>query len=60
MASYITRFAQRLRDQRGATAAEYALLAALIAVVIVAAVTAIGLAVSDLFSDPQLNDALQP
>jgi pilus assembly protein Flp/PilA len=38
-------------DERGATAAEYALIASLIAVVIVAAVILLGGAVSGLFSE---------
>ena len=46
---------ERLRSTRGATAAEYALLLATIAVVIVLAVTAFGQAVSNLFQTyPQL------
>ena len=38
------------RDDRGATAVEYGLMVGLIAVVIVAAVTAFGIAVNDLSS----------
>jgi pilus assembly protein Flp/PilA len=38
-------------SERGATAVEYALMAALIAIVIVTAVTALGTAVSSLFAD---------
>ena len=38
------------RDQRGATAIEYGLIAALIAVVIIGAVTALGTGVSDNFN----------
>lgn len=38
-----------MRDERGATAVEYAILASLIAVVIIVAVTAFGLATRDLF-----------
>jgi pilus assembly protein Flp/PilA len=38
------------RDEEGATAAEYAILAALIAVVIVVAVTAVGTSVNGLFN----------
>jgi len=41
----------RWSDDRGATAAEYALIAALIAVVIVAAVTFLGLSTRGLFND---------
>ena len=40
------------RPDRGATAAEYAVVASLIAVVIVGAVTALGLAVQGLFVFP--------
>jgi pilus assembly protein Flp/PilA len=47
------------RDESGATAVEYALMAALIALVIVAAVTALGLNLSDLFNDRALHGALQ-
>lgn len=40
------------RDELGATAVEYGLMVALIAVVIIAGVTAFGFAVSDLFLIP--------
>ena len=40
-----------VRDERGATAIEYALLASLIALVIIGTVTAIGLALSGLYAD---------
>jgi pilus assembly protein Flp/PilA len=40
----------RLAEDRGATAVEYALMVALIAVVIIAAVTLIGTSASDKFS----------
>lgn len=40
---------QRLRSEEGATAVEYALMVALIAVVIIVAVTFLGLATSDKF-----------
>jgi pilus assembly protein Flp/PilA len=40
------------RDERGATAVEYGLLVAFIAIVIISAVTLFGLAVSDLFLVP--------
>lgn len=39
-----------IQDESGVTAIEYAMIAALIAVVIVAAVQALGLKVSDLFT----------
>ncbi|GAA1450119.1 hypothetical protein GCM10009641_81850 [Mycobacterium cookii] len=40
------------RDERGATAVEYGLMVAMIAIVIIAGVTFFGLAVSDLFLIP--------
>lgn len=40
------------RDERGATAVEYGLMVALIAIVIIGAVSTFGLAVSDLFLIP--------
>jgi Flp pilus assembly pilin Flp len=43
---------RRPESDRGATAAEYALIASLIAVVIIGAVTALGLAVAGLFGFP--------
>ncbi len=43
---------RRTRDERGATAVEYGLMVALIAVVIIAGVTAFGIAVSGLFFIP--------
>lgn len=49
-----------MRDDSGATAAEYAIVAALIAVGIAAAVGALGSSVSDLFTNPTLHDALAP
>ena len=48
----------RVREQVGATAVEYALMLALIAVVIIAAVTTLGTNTSDLYADPALNGAL--
>jgi pilus assembly protein Flp/PilA len=42
---------QFLRDERGATAIEYALIASLIGMVIIGAVTAIGGALSGTFTD---------
>ncbi|ACV68459.1 Flp family type IVb pilin [Desulfohalobium retbaense] len=38
-------------DEQGATATEYAIMISLIAVVIIVAVTALGLATNDLFSE---------
>ena len=40
-----------LFDEEGATAAEYAIMISLIAVVVIAAVAALGLAVNSLFSE---------
>lgn len=40
------------RDERGATAVEYGLMVALIAIVIIGGVTLFGVAVSDLFRIP--------
>lgn len=40
------------RDERGATAVEYGLMVALIAIVIIGAVSLFGVAVSDLFHVP--------
>lgn len=48
----------RASNQVGATAAEYALMVGLIAIVIIGAVTTLGLNVEALFSDPNLLDAL--
>jgi pilus assembly protein Flp/PilA len=47
---------QRLRSEEGATAIEYALMVALIAVVIILAVTFLGIATSDKFQ--QVGDAV--
>lgn len=43
--------AAALRDDRGATAVEYGLMVALIAIVIIVAVTALGTNLSSLFND---------
>ena len=43
-------FVNLLRDENGATAIEYGLIAALIAVVIITAVTAVGTALSTTFN----------
>ena len=42
----------RRRDERGATAVEYGLMVALIAIVIIGGVATFGLAVSDLYKIP--------
>lgn len=47
MSKFVTRF---LKDESGATAIEYGLIVALIAVVIIAAVTAIGGTLNDTFT----------
>lgn len=46
------RFVRCGRDERGATAVEYGLMVAMIAIVIISAVAAFGVAVSDLFEIP--------
>lgn len=46
----LTRLMQLFRDEEGATALEYGLLAALIAAVIIGAVTALGTKVSSTFN----------
>lgn len=53
---YITWVMQRLRSEEGATAIEYALMVALIAVVIILAVTFLGIATSEKFQ--QVGDAV--
>ncbi len=45
-------------DDSGATAVEYALMIALIAIIIFGAVTLLGGSVNDLFRDEQLSTAL--
>jgi len=47
-----------LREEEGPTAVEYAIMLALIIVVCVSAITALGSNVSNKFSDPTLNAAL--
>jgi pilus assembly protein Flp/PilA len=53
---FIALVVQRLRSEEGATAIEYALMVALIAVVIILAVTFLGIATSDKFQ--QVGDAV--
>lgn len=48
MSKFVTRF---LKDESGATAIEYGLIAALIAVVIIGAVTALGTNISARFNE---------
>jgi pilus assembly protein Flp/PilA len=50
LALWWTDLKERLSEDRGATAVEYALMVALIAVVIIAAVTLVGNSASDKFS----------
>lgn len=59
MVSLLPRRGGTARDQRGATSTEYALLASLIAITIIAAVTLLGQEVAALFS-PDLLNALLP
>ncbi|MEV7131411.1 Flp family type IVb pilin [Arthrobacter sp. NPDC093128] len=47
----------RLREEKGATAVEYGIMVALIAVVIIVAVTLLGSTLSDTFSGIQCNVA---
>ena len=51
-------FLNFINDTEGATAVEYALMLAAIAAVLVVAVTALGTALIDLFSDESLNSAM--
>ncbi|MDZ4364616.1 MULTISPECIES: Flp family type IVb pilin [Brevundimonas] len=48
MTKFVSRF---VKDESGATAIEYGLIAALIAVVIIAAVTALGTTISEKFTE---------
>jgi pilus assembly protein Flp/PilA len=58
MLSLYTNLAVRLRrDEKGATAVEYGIMVALIAVVIIVAVTLLGTTLSDTFSNIQCNVA---
>lgn len=50
MLSLYTNLSVRLRSEKGATAVEYGIMVALIAVVIIAAVTLLGGSLTDLFS----------
>ncbi|SFT42061.1 Flp family type IVb pilin [Arthrobacter sp. ov118] len=54
MRSFLSAFATRLRrDQHGATAVEYGIMVALIAVVIIVAVTTLGGTLNDMFTQVQ-------
>jgi pilus assembly protein Flp/PilA len=55
MSKFVTRF---LKDESGATAIEYGLIAALIAVVLVTALTALGNNLNDAFT--QISEAVAP
>lgn len=44
-------FQELIRDESGATAIEYGLIAALVAVVIIGALSALGTSLSDLFTE---------
>jgi pilus assembly protein Flp/PilA len=54
----LARVAVRLAPQEGATAVEYALMVALIAIVLVAAVTLLGQATNSAYSDSTLVNTL--
>jgi pilus assembly protein Flp/PilA len=47
-------------DEAGATAVEYGVMVALIAVAIIITLTAVGVSLDTMFADPILNDALTP
>jgi pilus assembly protein Flp/PilA len=49
MTKYIAKFQTRIASERGATAVEYGLMVALIAIVIIAAVTMLGTNLNGLF-----------
>ena len=51
MRKILSQLTHLLQDEAGVTAIEYALIAALIAVVIIASVTSVGQAVLELFND---------
>jgi len=53
----LTKLAQFLRDEDGPTAVEYAVMLALIIVVCISAITALGGNASDTFSNASLNIA---
>jgi len=58
MLSHLVKFQAKvaaLRDERGATAVEYGLMVALIAIVIITAVTLLGGNLSSLFNDVATN-----
>jgi pilus assembly protein Flp/PilA len=51
IASFLVHAGARLRKEDGATAVEYGLIVALIAAVIIVAVTALGVRIGDVFCD---------
>jgi len=51
MGTYMTRFLQLLRDKKGATAIEYGLIAALIAVAAIAAMQGLGTSLNQTFTN---------
>ena len=51
-------FVQRMRSEEGATAVEYALMVALIALVVVLAVTFLGQQTNSIYDNPTLKTAL--
>jgi len=51
MGTYMTRFVQLLRDKKGATAIEYGLIAALIAVAAIAAMQGLGTSLNQTFTN---------
>jgi pilus assembly protein Flp/PilA len=55
MLSLYTNFTIRLRSEKGATAVEYGIMVALIAVVIIAAVTLLGGTMQDTFTQIQCS-----
>lgn len=57
MLSLYTNLSVRLRSEKGATAVEYGIMVALIAVVIIAAVTLLGGTLSDTFNNIKCNVA---
>ncbi|GAA2529934.1 Flp family type IVb pilin [Pilimelia columellifera] len=56
MLAYLSALLERTRDDRGATAVEYGLMVALIAVAIIATVTLLGGSLDGLFQD--VDDAV--
>ena len=55
MLSLYTNLTVRLRSEKGATAVEYGIMVALIAVVIIVAVTLLGTTLSDMFAQVQCS-----